>query len=393
MKLNKKDLGFDTKMVHAGRDPSEYYGVVNPPIARTSTILYPNLAAYEDPSHRYRYGRVGNPMSDAFEEAMADLEGGAGAIGTQTGVSAITSAILACMKAGDHLLMVDTVYPPVRSFLKNVLTRMGIEYDYYDPCVGEGIEALVKDNTRVIYMESPGSATFEVQDVPAICRVAKAKNIITIMDNTWSAGILFRPIVHGVDISLQSCTKYVGGHSDINLGVIVCATETLEKTVRDCAYDLGMAPSQEDMALALRGLRTLTTRMKQNTHNAQIVMNWLSGRSEVQKIYYPAREGHKGHNIWKRDFCGANGLFSILLKPSTREAVHRFVDALELFPVGSSWGGYESLLQPQYPKICRDAVPWVEEGFLLRLQVGLEDPQDLINDLKQAFVSFKAEES
>lgn len=385
MTLDKKDLRPNTKLVHTGRNPDAYFGIVNPPVARTSSIILPNLAAYEDPSHRYRYARLGNPMSDAFEGSMAELEGGVGAIGTQTGLSAITTTILACMKAGDHLLIVDTVYPPVRGFCKNVLTRMGIEFDYYDPCIGEGIKDLIKDNTRVIYMESPGSATFEVQDVPAIVKVAKAKGITTMIDNTWSAGLLFRPLRHGVDISLQSCTKYIGGHSDINLGVVVCADTEMEKTIRACAHDMGVAPAQEDMALALRGLRTLTTRLKQNAKNAKLVMEWLEQRSEVERVYYPALEGHKGHDIWKRDFTGGNGLFSILLKPASKEAVHGFVDALELFPVASSWGGYESLLQPQYLEKCRDAVPWREKGALLRLQIGLEDPQDLIHDLEQGF--------
>lgn len=247
---------------------------------------------------------------------------------------------------------------------------------------------LIKDNTRVIYMESPGSATFEVQDVPVIVKVAKAKGITTMIDNTWAAGLLFRPLRHGVDISLQSCTKYVGGHSDINLGVIVCADKDMEKTIRTSAHDLGVAPAQEDMALALRGLRTLTTRIKQNAKNAKLVMEWLEQRSEVERVYYPALEGHKGHDIWKRDFNGGNGLFSILLKPASKEAVHDFVDALALFPVASSWGGYESLLQPQYLGSCRDAVPWNEKGALLRLQIGLEDPQDLINDLEQGFKVF-----
>lgn len=388
MTLNKKDLKQNTRLVHAGRDPDAYFGIVNPPVARTSSIVYPSLAAYEDPTHQYRYARLGNPMSDAFEGAMADLEGGIGAIGTQTGLSAITTSILSVVKTGDHILVVDTVYPPVRGFCKNVLTRMGVEFDYYDPCIGAGITDLIKDNTRVIYMESPGSATFEVQDVPAIVSAAKSKDIVTMVDNTWAAGVLFRPLRHGVDISLQSCTKYVGGHSDINLGVIVCADEKMEKTVRACAHDLGVAPAQEDMALALRGLRTLTIRLKQNAKNATLVMDWLEQRSEVERVYYPALEGHKGHDIWKRDFSGGNGVFSILLKPASREAVHGFVDALELFPVASSWGGYESLLQPQYLGTCRDAVPWTEKGALLRLQIGLEDPQDLIHDLEQGFAVF-----
>jgi cystathionine beta-lyase len=388
-----KNLRLDTKLVLSGRAPENYFGIVNPPIARASTILYPSLAAYEDPTHQYRYGRLGNPMSDAFEKALAELEGGVAAIGTPTGLSAITTAILSLVKAGDHLLIVDTVYPPVRGFCKNVLKRIGVEVTFYDPCIGGGIEALIQGNTSLIYMESPGSATFEVQDVPAICAVAKSKAIQTVIDNTWSAGLLFRPIAHGVDVSLQSCTKYIGGHSDINLGVIVCADEGMAAQVRASAHDMGIAPAQEDMALALRGLRTLTTRMRQNAENARIVVEWLQSRPEVERIYYPALSTHKGHDIWNRDFSGANGLFSILLKPAPKAAVHGFVDALALFPIGSSWGGYESLLQPQYLEKCRDAVPWSEKGALLRLQIGLEDPQDLIDDLAQGFAVFNGVEA
>jgi cysteine-S-conjugate beta-lyase len=383
-----KELKQDTRLVLTGRNPDAYFGIVNPPVARASTILYPDLAAYENPEHQYRYARLGNPMSDTFEEALAELEGGAAAIGTQTGLSAITTSILALAKTGDHILVVDTVYPPVRGFCGNVLTRMGVEVEYYDPCIGAGIKNLIRENTSIIYMESPGSATFEVQDVPAIVEFAKKKNIYTIIDNTWSAGLLFNPIKHGVDISLQSCTKYIGGHSDINLGVIVCADMNVAKRVRQSAHDLGVAPAQEDMALALRGLRTITTRMKQNAANAAKVVEWLQARSEIEQIYYPALKGHKGHNIWLRDFNGVNGLLSILLIPASKEAVHGFVNALSLFPVGSSWGGYESLLQPQYLSKCRVAVPWTKEGALLRLQIGLENPDDLIADLDQAFDIF-----
>lgn len=383
-----KGLKQDTRLVLTGRAPEKYFGIVNPPVARASTILYPDLAAYENPDHQYRYARLGNPMSDTLESALSELEGGAAAIGTQTGLSAITTSILALAKTGDHILMVDTVYPPVRSFCSNVLARMGIEIQYYDPCIGTDIKSLIRKNTSIIYMESPGSATFEVQDVPAIVNEAKKSDIITIIDNTWSAGLLFNPIKHGVDISLQSCTKYIGGHSDINLGVIVCGDINIARQVRKTAHDMGVAPAQEDMALALRGLRTITTRMKQNAANAANVVQWLQTRSEVEQIYYPALEGHKGHDIWKRDFNGVNGLLSIRLVPASKEAVHGFVNALALFPVGSSWGGYESLLQPQYLDKCRVAVPWTLEGAVLRLQIGLEDADDLIADLKQAFEKF-----
>lgn len=379
----------NTKLTHVGRNPDGYHGLVNPPIARTSTIIYPNLDAYENPEHRYRYGRLGNPLSDAFEGAMAELEGGVGAVGTQTGMSAITTSILAFVKAGDHLLMADTVYPPTRDFCKNILARMNVEVEYFDPMIGDGIESHIRDNTSVIYMESPGSGTFEVMDIGTVTKVAKTKNVITIIDNTWSAGILFKPLEHGVDVCFQSCTKYVGGHSDINLGCIVTRNENLLKTIRKAAWDLGVAPSAEDMYLALRGLRSLTTRMKQNAANAARVIEWMQTRDEFTKIFYPALKEHKGHENWKRDFKGANGIFSFVLKPASKEAVHKFINALELFPLGSSWGGYESLCQPQYLKNYRTAVPWNDEGACFRFQIGLEDPEDLIKDIEQALEHLK----
>lgn len=391
MKKSNPDWSEQTNLTHLGRDPDSYHGVVNPPISRTSTIIYPDLASYEDPDYRYRYGRLGNPLSDQFEDAMAALENGAGAVGTQTGMAAITTSILSVAKSGDHILMVDTVYGPARYFAANILKRMNIEVEYYDPTIGSGIENLCRENTSVIYMESPGSATFEVQDVPAICKVAKARGIMTIIDNTWSAGVLFKPLDHGVDMSFQSCTKYVGGHSDINLGVIVAKDETLLKTIRSSAWDLGVAPMAEDMYLALRGLRTLRTRLKQNAANAETVIAWMKNRDEFTKIYYPKLESHETHNLWSRDFKGANGLFSFILKPASKNAVHGFINALKLFPIGSSWGGYESLCQPQHLEDYRTAVSWNEEGALFRFQIGLEDPEDLINDISQALEIFNRE--
>ena len=391
VKKSKSNWSEDTKLTHAGRDPDAYHGIVNPPISRTSTILYPDLAAYENPSHRYRYGRMGNPMSDAFESAMAELESGIGAVGTQTGMAAITTSILSIVKSGDHVLMVDTVYPPTRYFAANILKRMNVEVEYYDPMIGADIQSLIRDNTSIIYLESPGSATFEIMDVPTITKIAKDKGITTILDNTYSAGILFKPLDHGVDISFQSCTKYVGGHSDINLGVIATKDEALLKLIRSAAWDLGVAPTAEDMYLALRGLRTLTTRMKQNAANALEVLGYMQTREEFAKLFHPSLETHKGHDIWKRDFKGANGLIGFMLQDAPSKAVHDFINALELFPIGSSWGGFESLCQPQDLKSYRTAVPWDGTGACFRLQVGLEAPKDLIGDLEQGLKVFNAE--
>lgn len=378
-----------TRLAHMGSDPDAYYGLVNPPIARASTILYPSLAAYEDPNHQFRYGRMGNPLSQSFEQAMSELEGGYAAVSTASGLTAITTALLAFLEHGDHLLMVDTAYPPLRDFLGNVLKRMGVETEFYDPMIGEGIADLIRDNTRVIYMESPGSGTFEVQDVPAIVSAAQQRDVMTVIDNTWSAGVLFKPLGHGVDISIQSCTKYIGGHSDINLGVAVARTEEHFRALKKTALDLGICAAAEDLYQGLRGLRSLTIRMKQNAENAGAVVEFMRQREEVEQVYYPALESHAGHDIWKRDFTGVNGVFSFRLKQAPQDSVHAFVDALELFPIGSSWGGYESLLQPQYPSKTRTAVKWEHEGRLLRFQIGFEDPRDLIADLEQAFEKLK----
>lgn len=374
--------------MHAGYDPADYFGVVNPPIVRASTILYPTLASYEDPDHKYRYGRHATPFTDTFTTAMAELENGHDAIAAPSGLAAITTSLLAFLKASDHVLVADSIYPPTRHFCNNVLTRMGVEVEYYDPLIGANIANKIKNNTAMIYMESPGSATYEIQDVPAIVKAAKAQKIITIVDNSWASGILFKPLDHGADISVLSCTKYIGGHSDIMLGAAVARTPELYKKLWATAKDLGICAGTEEISLALRGLRTLPVRMKEAGARGLKIAQWLEKQTGVQRVYHPPLKTDPNHKLWKRDFKGGNGLLSVLLGPSSKKAVRAFVESLELFPIGSSWGGYESLLQPQYLKSCRTAVPWQEEGFLVRLQVGLEDPEDLIADLKQALEKF-----
>ncbi len=379
----KKDYHKETKLMHAGRAPEDYFGVVNPPICRTSTILYKDLAAYFDPSTKFRYGRVDNPLSCAFEEAIAELEGGHNAITAPSGFAAISTTLFAFLKAGDHILIVDSCYPPTRFFANKQLCSFGIEVEYYDPYIGAGIKDLIRDNTAVIYLESPGSATFEVQDVPAIVKQAKAHDVITIMDNTYSAGVLFKPLEHGVNISVQSAAKYLGGHSDVNLGVAVADNVTNYKILKDCAVNLGICAGAEDLYLSMRGLRTLEMRLEHAGKNMLPVLEWFKTRAEVQKIYSPLSE-----DIWKRDFSGHNGVFSILFDPKyLMDDIARFVDALELFPVGSSWGGYESLIQPQNMKTYRS--DWKKEGVFLRFQIGNENPKDLIVDLERGITALK----
>jgi cystathionine beta-lyase len=383
MAKNKKR---STRLMHAGRKPEDYFGVVNPPICRTSTILYEDLAAYIDPNTKYRYGRVNNPLSQGFEEAAAELEGGYHAITAPSGLSAITTTLMAFLEAGDHLLIVDSCYPPTRFFANKNLRSFGVDVEYYDPLIGADIADLIRDNTKAIYLESPGSATFEVQDVPAIVNVAKEHGVLTIMDNTYSAGFLFRPIEHGVNISVQSAAKYMGGHSDVNLGVAVTDTEDYYRTLKSCAVNLGICAGAEDLYLAMRGLRTIEMRMDHAQKNMMPVLKWFQGRNEVQCIYCPVLPENGGHDIWARDYSGANGLLSVLFKPDYDfDSVAKFIDALELFPVGSSWGGYESLIQPQNMDLYRSH--WKEKGVFLRFQIGNEDPDDLIADLEQG-ISF-----
>lgn len=383
---DKKNYHKETKLMHAGRDPDAYFGVVNPPICRTSTILYKDLDAYFDPKTKFRYGRVANPLSSAFEEAISELEGGANAITSSSGMSAISTALLTFIKSGDHVLIVDTCYPPTRFFANKQLKSYGVDVEYYDPMIGAGIKDLIRDNTSVIYLESPGSATFEVQDVPAIVKIAKDHGVITIMDNTYSAGILFRPLEHGVNISVQSAAKYLGGHSDVNLGVAVADSEYNYNILKACAINLGTCASAEDLYLSMRGFRTLEMRMDYAGKNMIPILSWFEKRKEVQSLYSPVLGVSAGHDIWKRDFSGANGVFSVLFNPEyNKDDIARFVDSLELFPVGSSWGGYESLIQPQDMNAYRSN--WNKEGFFLRFQIGNENTKDLIADLEQGVLN------
>jgi len=391
MSKQKKKYREDTRLMHLGRDPDDYYGIMNPPIVRASTIQYKNLEAFETKKgQKFTYANIGHPLSNHFEEAMAELEGGHKCVSSSTGLAPITTSLMAFLKAGDHLLICDSIYPPTRFACERLIKRFGVEVEYYDPLIGAGIKDLIKDNTAVIYLESPGSATFEVQDVPAIVKEAKAKDVITIMDNTWAGGLLYRPIEHGVNISLCAATKYIGGHGDVNLGHAVADSEANYKKLKRTHVDMGMCPGSEELYLALRGLRTMKMRLKHAADSALKIANWLEGRAEVQRVYYVALPDHPGHDIWKRDFAGANGILSFLLQEADKEAVRAFVESLELFPIGSSWGGYMSLIQPQTEMGYRKAVKWEEKGALLRLQVGLEDADDLIKDLAQGFEKFNS---
>ncbi len=381
----------DTRLTHAGLDPHANHGVVNPPVYHASTILYPTVEALEHadktPFEGTRYGRRGTPTTFALEKAVADLEGGYRSIAVPSGLSAITTALMAFLKAGDHLLMVDTTYQPTRRFCDTVLAGFGVETTYYDPMADVG--PLIRPDTRVVFLESPGSLTFEVQDVPAAAAAARAAGAVSMIDNTWSAGLLFRPLEHGVDISIQAATKYIVGHSDVMLGVIITSEDAFLRTAR-AASMLGTSAAPDDCYLALRGLRTLSVRLARHQETALRVARWLQGRPEVARVLHPALPDCPGHAVWKRDFTGSNGLLSIVLQEAPKRAVTAMLDGMKLFGMGYSWGGYESLIIPFDPGRARSATGWSGSGPCLRLHCGLEDAGDLVEDLEAGFERLNA---
>ncbi len=373
----------DTLLTHAGRDPHANHGIVNPPVYHASTVLFPTLDAYlEMGKARVRYGRRGTPTTFALEDAVAELEGGAGAIATPSGLAAITTVLLACLKAGDHLLMTDSAYQPTRHFCDTTLKRFGVETEYYDPLIGAGIAGLIRPETAVVYVESPGSQTFEVQDLPAIAEAAHAAGAMVIADNTWGAGYYYRPLALGADISLQAGTKYIVGHSDVNIGVTVWRDEAVLGRVRTDVQSLGVCAGPDDVYLALRGLRTMGVRLQRHQENGLRVARWLAARPEVRRVMHPALEDDPGHALWRRDFTGACSLFGFVLASDDRGALAALLDGMKYHGMGASWGGFESLLIPTWPSKSRSATTWQEPGQTMRIHVGLEDPDDLIADLE-----------
>ena len=379
-----------TRIVHAGRARKWAGYSVNVPVVRASTVVFDSMAEMKH-AVRHRgeqvpyYGRRGTQTHFAFSDAVCELEGGAGCALYPSGAAAISGALLAFLKTGDHLLMVDAAYEPTRALCDKVLKPLGIETTYYDPLIGAGIAALIRPNTRVIYLESPCSLTMEVQDVPAICAVAKAHNILTILDNTWASPILCQPFELGVDISIQAATKYICGHSDVMLGT-ASANARHWPQLREHSYLLGYCASADDVYLAARGLRTLGVRLAQHQRNTLQVIEWLAQRPEIETILHPALPQHPGHDLFVRDFSGSNGLFSFVLKQGDLAAVTAFVEGMQHFKMGFSWGGYESLVLANLDvQALRTATSWPYKGPLIRLHIGLEDPSDLIADLAAAF--------
>lgn len=381
----------DTQLAHAGRNPLQNHGIVNPPVYHASTVLFPTLDALEQshlkPFEGVTYGRYGTPTHFAFEQAMAELDAAQGAVTTSSGLAAIHIALSAFLGQGDHVLMTDSVYGPTRKLCDGLLRRQGVETTYYDPGIGAGIDALLRPNTRVVYVESPGSLSFEVQDIPAIAEVAHRHGAVVIMDNTWATPLLFPALAHGVDVCVHAATKYIVGHADAMLGVLTCTAATHE-TIKRTAVAVGNCAGPDDVYLGLRGLRTLAPRLRQHQQTALQLCEWLRTQPEVERLLYPALPDDPGHRLWQRDFNGASGLLGAVLKPCSRAALAAMVDGLQLFGMGYSWGGYESLALPisaDSLKGIRTATAWPHRGPLLRLHAGLEDPLDLIEDLKAAF--------
>jgi cysteine-S-conjugate beta-lyase len=379
----------DTLLAHAGGDPEDRHGAVNVPVYRMSTILFPDVAAFEasrDPKVRFDqvlYGQLGTPTTFALEEAIAAIEGGYRAMLVPSGLAAVTVALQSLLASGDHLLMVDTAYPSTRRFCDRTLARYGVTTTYYDPVIGGEIAASFRPNTKVVFLESPGSMTFEVQDVPAIARAAHERGLTVVMDNTWASPYFFPAIAHGVDVSIQAVTKYIGGHADVMMGSIT-TTEPFYHRVRSAVAELGICVSSDDAYLALRGLRTLGVRLDRHYASTRRVAEWLRARDDVARVRYPALPGDPGHALWQRDFRGASGMFGVELAPRPKPAVDAILNALRLFRMGVSFGGYESLAIPVDPTPFRTATHWSPAGPYVRLHVGLEDPDDLIADLAQA---------
>ena len=380
-----------TKLVTEGRDPLANHGVVNPPVYHASTILFPTLAEYER-QRRYPevgYGRYGTSTTFALYAAIEGLEGGGQCLATGSGKAAIAAALLALLSPGDHMLVADTVYAPTRVLCTGLLARFGVETTFYDARIGTELRELIRPTTKILFLESPGSLTFEVQDVPLLCGVAKERGLVTVMDNTWATPLFFKPFAHGVDVSIMAATKYIGGHSDLMMGLITSAREVADR-VRQGVFELGSPSGPDDVYLALRGLRTLAVRLAQHQASALRVAEWLAGRPEVARVMHPALPDDPGHALWRRDFSGASGLLGFELRSCTKPAVAAMVDGLELFGIGASWGGYESLVMATYPEKHRSAVPWDGQGPCLRLHIGLESPDDLIADLEAGFARLRA---
>jgi cysteine-S-conjugate beta-lyase len=378
-------LGINTRLAHDGYDPMSYHGFVNPPVVHASTVLFPNAAAMTPGGQKYTYGTHGTTTTDALCAAIDRLEGSAKTILVPSGLAAVTIPLLAFLSAGDHALIVDSVYFPTRRFANGMLKQLGVSVDYYDPAVGAGIKDLMKPNTKVVFTESPGSNTFEIQDIPAISTAAHAHGAVVMMDNTWATPLLFKPLDHGVDISIHAATKYPSGHSDVLMGT-VSANERCASRLVDANMQLGLCVGGDDAYQILRGLRTMGVRLQRHQESALELAEWLEADPRVARVLHPALPSFPGHDLWKRDFCGSSGIFSIVLNGGGTKEAHAFLDALEIFGLGYSWGGYESLAVHVFLG-DRTIAKGPSEGPVLRLQIGLEDVVDLKADIERGLAA------
>lgn len=385
-----KNMNDDTRLSQLGRVPVNQPATVNVPMHRASTVLFESMAELQAVQQRWNadeqvptYGIFNMPQALALENAVADIEGGYRAVTYPSGLAAVAGALLACVKSGDHVLMTDSCYGPGRHFCESFLTRMGVETTFYDPLIGAGIAALLRANTTVVYTESPGSHTFEVQDIPAISKAARAHGATVIMDNAWATGLYFNAFAHGVDLVVQPATKYYAAHSDVLIGLVI-AHEKSWPMLKRSTYELGQRAAPDDCFLALRGMRTMGVRLRQHQQSALVIARWLQTRPEVARVLYPALPDDPGHALWNRDFSGATGLFSVELKPCTETQLAAMIDGYELFGLGYSWGGFESLVVPADLRYGRTVRRW-SGGQLVRYHIGLEHPDDLIGDLTAGF--------
>ena len=382
-------MGSRTRLVHAGRAPFENHGFINTPIYRGSTVLYPNVEELYARRQKYVYGTKGTPTTDSLEEAWSELSGAAGTALAPSGLSAIALAMFTVARAGGHVLVTDSAYRPTRVFCDSMLAKLGVETTYYDPLIGAGIAALMRDNTLAVVVEAPGSQSFEMQDIPAIAAVAKERGACVIMDNTWATPLFFPPHERGVDLAIEAGTKYLSGHSDLLLGLVSANAEWWPR-LRETYDTMANCAGPEDVFLALRGLRSMELRLREAERQGLALATWLAARPEVARVLHPALPDDPGHAIWKRDFLGSSGLFSAILKPASRKAVAAMLDGLELFGLGYSWGGFESLVIPFDCSSYRTVTPWNPGGPALRFSVGLENIEDLQDDLDRGFARLRA---
>ena len=387
----------ETVIVHSGRHPEQFHGAVNTPVFHASTILSETVEEFRR-KRRERaeglpgtyYGRLGTPTVETLQDAIAALEGGYRCLVYPSGLAACAGALLAFLSAGDHVLMSDSVYEPTRKLAKSFLKRFGVETTFFDPLVGREIDSLIRPNTRVAYLESPGSLTFEVHDVPAIAEAARARSVTVIIDNTWGTPLYFKPFAHGVDVSVQAATKYIVGHADAMLGTVTATREAWPR-LRGSTHELGLTAGPDDINLGTRGFRTLAVRLKRHWESGVALAEWIARQPEVERVLHPALPGDPGHALWKRDFTGACGLFGVVLKEGVSDrALCAMIDGMELYGIGASWGAFESLMMPFDPREARSATQWPHKGPCFRVHAGLENIDDLIADLEAGFARLRA---